>query len=195
MNLKTMINKYILGNSLIKEEKVEEENQEISRPGVGSGYRDFFLDGQIDLYDGRTNYPYDSELDLPNVEKIRNPRLISAILHLDAAIGDTIIVNAITEGSYKIGYLEFDLVLRYKPYHFSWGGCYSHYFLNGKFTGDIRKTDTKSMYSSELVDLGRYSNPQLYDLQIKRLGTLVEALELRLDTKFLDKSEFEKIYR
>ena len=190
-----MINKYILGNSLIREEKVEEENQEISRPGVGSGYRDFISDGQIDLFDGRTNYPYDSELDFPNVEKIGNPRLISAKLYLDDALGDEIIVNTITEGSYKIGSLEFDLVLRYKPYHFSWGGCYSHYFLNGKFTGDIRKTDIKSMYSNELVNLERCTGPELFDRQIKRLGTLVEALELRLDTKFLDKDELKLIYR
>lgn len=190
MDFKRMINKYLLRKSkesFLIEEDLQKENK---------GELDILCeDNNITFFDGKTVYPYDSELEDSNLKKIGNPVLTSGTLSSDDAKHDIIIVNAIIGGSYKMGYLEFDLVLRYNPSHFSWGGCYSHYFLHSKFTGDIRQSDTKSMYSREVELLERCTGPQLFDRQIKPLGILVEALELKLNTKLLDKDELPKIYR
>ena len=190
MDFKRIINKYLLRKSkesfLIEEDLQKENKSELDI---------LCEDNNITFFDGRSCYPYDSEFDDPDLKRIGNPILTSATLSSDDAKHDIIIANAIMGGSYKMGYLEFDLVLRYKPSHFSWGGCYSHYFLHGKFTGDIRRTDTKSMYSWEIECLERCTGPQLFDRQIKPLGVLAEALELKLNTKLLDKEELPNIYR
>ena len=108
------------------------------------------------------------------------------------------IVSNITNGTFNSEWnKEFDLVLRYCPNHFSWGGCYNHYFLKGKFMGEITKTDTKTMYSKELETKSRWISWEDYlrDTQINEFKPLIKTLESKLEKDILKNEELEKIMR